>query len=366
MKIHLFLFAYITLMGCIVYRHKPYTRKKNKTFLILSFSAVGFLFAFRSLNVGWDTVRYIDVWNWICAGVSIRRIRYELFFKLLMLVCSTFSHNYTFFLTVTAFILVYGIGNFLLNNLNEGESAFLPVILYLSFCLYFNSYNLMRQYIALSVVSSAYTVLNKKERRPRDYILAGIILIISFFFHKSSIIAILYFFPFLMPKMKKREILLIIFAAVAGSLLISRVTQFLYLLFPEYVEYETSEKITGADSLGGQYTIMFLYQAVLVTVVFVMCAKESNQELYRLGVLTTIGAAFMAMRVVVQLSLRFSYYFLLFPFILTPKILNRFTSPNTRILFKGAIYLMAVGLFVIALRSSNGHRGSIPFQFVWQ
>ena len=366
MTIHLVLFGYITFLGMLVYSRKPYTLKKNRRFIKLSFIAIWLIYSLRSYQVGWDTVNYIRTLNWIRNNHSIARVRYETLFKLLMYACAVVSDNYTFFLSVTSFIMVFGIGYFLFHNLKEGESAFLPVILYLSICLYFNSINLTRQFIAISLTSNIYSVLNKAVRTRRDYLLSILLLVGAVLFHRSAVICAFIIIILLIPKINRGHIILILLGGVVLSVVTDQALQIFYRLFPQYQIYELTAKTEGVG-MGGQYTIILLFKIFLLFMCILLYRRsEFNQELYRLAAFVALSAVFVVLRTRVQITLRFSYYFEVFTLLLTPKLLNKMANPRLRLIIKFLIYAMAVVLFVAALTSSHGHRGAVPYTFAWQ
>ena len=189
------LILYITIIAIIIFLKKPYTREKNRRFIIFAFASVFFLSAMRGENVGWDTSEYINIYNLTANGIILSRI--EPLYILLMKLCLKLSSNSQVLFAISSAIVYTGIGFFILNNTPDGESTFWPVFLFIVLGEYFTTMNLLRQSIAMSVGCNVYTIL-EKEKNWKSILLSILLAFISFSFHTTGALCVLLFLPFML------------------------------------------------------------------------------------------------------------------------------------------------------------------------
>ena len=202
MAVHVFLLIYVSVLGLIVFHKKPYSKRKNIWFVVLSFAAVFFVQSLRGDSVGLDTDDYTYAF-WLVKNHLYTGSWEFLSFKLMQLTAVIFE-NPQVFLAVCSFIILYGVGIFIVKNTDHSDSTFWPVFLFIVLTQYFSTMNLLRQSLAMAVGCNIYTVLRRGINR-RNLILSLILLIAAFMFHKSGIVCALLIIPFL-SKLTKRSL----------------------------------------------------------------------------------------------------------------------------------------------------------------
>ena len=187
MKIYLICIIISMLFGFL-------STKVNKKFfkilyMILSFLPL-FLIAGARFDIGTDySYRYIPIFNIISKGSKVPGL--ELAFDLLIRICLIFSKNYYLLFWVTSFIIL---SLMYFTIFKQSKICTLSIFMLLFEGFYFQSLNIVRQYIGVAIMFfAAFFVINKKE-----YVKFYIALIISVFFHSASIITVM--FPFLKKK----------------------------------------------------------------------------------------------------------------------------------------------------------------------
>lgn len=142
------------------------------------------------------------------------------------------------------------------HSVNSLHSWFLFFSLY----LYFSSFNIIRQFIAIGIF--LVFINSFLERNLKQCIC---VIIIASLFHTTALLLIPFYF-FLNIKMRKRNIAAIFLFSIVGILLINRILYRFFLLFPKYALYKE------AKGGGSAYNICFL----LLTLAALIYIKEKH------------------------------------------------------------------------------------------
>lgn len=175
---------YIVIAISIILYLTFFLKKKWPFYVIMSYMA--FLGVFRGLEVGTDHAGYEADFYILNSyhSMNIMFHRFEIGYVSLILLFKKFSNDYLWFSGLTFLIPIIGTTIFVKKyEINYAWAIF--VFFFMG--MYFDSMNLMRQYIAICSIA-AFTYLLKKQ----DYIkFAIVVLIFSIAFHISSVIMLL-------------------------------------------------------------------------------------------------------------------------------------------------------------------------------
>ena len=157
--------------------------KSNKIiFVILLWLLVSFVAGFRSFNVGLDTLGYSVA---ISKPSSFGK-EFEVLFAIINKVLYGLTHSISFVFFFYA-LLMYGLVLFRLWEMRDAISFSVAFISYYALC-YYQSLNVMRQYIAISVIFYSIRYLSKGK-----YVKFVLCVLVAFTFHKSALLGLLCF-----------------------------------------------------------------------------------------------------------------------------------------------------------------------------
>ena len=366
MIIHISLLIAISVFGFAIYRGgTAVTIQRNKIFVRFSLFLVFIIQSLRASNVGWDTYRYEVSFSGIREGYyNSMAASWEPLFKLLNKTVGLFTSNPQWLLAVCSFIIVYGYGYFVLHNIGEGESAFWPIFFFITLYHYFNSSNLLREYLAIAFVINVYTVLRQEKSR-KNWIIAIILLVLGFLFHRTAAIGVVLFVPFLMDFKDTKQLVLTALGAVLVFIGYDLFLELFLRIFPYFLKYERGARLSGAAGIGASYLVLSMLKIIMLLMVFFYKSDDYKQELYSLSFIMIIAAAFTILRTRVVLALRAGYYFETFFPLFIMKFVNRMGR------YRGAIYFLAYlfgwAFFLYSILNTNGgSRGNVPYYFFWQ
>ena len=352
----------MTIHVCLfIFRQKPYRRKKNKLFLILAFFGVFIVQSLRGYNVGWDTYDYAVAYTRMSYGIDTSG--WEFLFRYLMRVLASISSNPQLMLSVCSFIILFGIGYLLLENMEEDSSMFWPVFLFVVLTQYFSTMNLLRQSVAMSIGCNAYTVL-KRGINTKNFIIAIILVVISTLFHKTGIITALLILPTMIP-ISRKTIAVEFFGGISIYYLFPVMLNVFVLLLPQYGTYIGS-RFDFVDSSMFHYVLGFIeiVMGLLITA-FLSPNESENKEIYQLLFIALISFAFIVARLRMALATRLGYYFELSVLLLIPAVIKKVRDLATGVVIKMALYVSG-WIYYIYSMTAHTAKGCVPYTFFWQ
>lgn len=248
---------------------------KNKIFkrVVLFFLIISFLplYYLRDYSIGTDTLNYIHIFD---AVFNIESpfdysvdYNIEIGFVYLVYLISIFTTNYSTVFTVFTFLIYFNfVYSFLRYNLNY---ALYIASFFNIFSVYFYTYNILRQVVALSFVFIAVRFLI--EGKNKQYIFFSIL---AFLFHYSSIVVFLYYFLY-----KYRDTLINRWYIFLPFFIFIPFLAFKYLLsmFDKYQVYAIADNISsGTGILLKLFYILILFLAIFFRSKITKYLKEYN------------------------------------------------------------------------------------------
>ena len=196
--------------------------------------ALSFFYGFRSINVGTDTLSYNNIFYDIKQNFYFGVKFYEPLYVLLNVFCYSICGDFNFFLTIVGLIIFT---NTIISINAISKNKLISYFCFVGIGFYFQSFNIIRQWLALSFILVGLIFLLKKNK---DYLFVVFVLI-AFCFHKSALIAGV----FLLFRNIKFEYKTFLFFLIGSSILIFLVDLLIVnlRLFPQFaqpssIEYE--------------------------------------------------------------------------------------------------------------------------------
>ena len=187
-------------------------RTKITIFYVLMFLVLLLAAFFRNPYYGVDTQYYIIAYDRIAQGIIVP---YEYAYTILERICSYIHLDYQGFIRVIA-ILVY---SFLFLSYKERKERFFIILSYIAMN-YFDSYSILRNYLACSFLLEAYHMYKNENKRG-----AAFFAILACLFHNTSFIFITLL---LFSKKKTNSIYWLIVCSVMFIIERTRVYSFIY------------------------------------------------------------------------------------------------------------------------------------------
>lgn len=346
----LFLICFIVLL-----------RNNNTKGLIVSFVLLALVACLRSINVGTDTNQFCTAYREIGESTDWNFVsfRYEAGFFYLCKILNLFSHNYQLLIIVTSLIINMSVFFFIKRN---SYDYMVSTMIYIFCNCFFSSMNLMRQWLALSVIMFGFPYLIKK-----DYLKYILFCVVASLFHKVAVASVLLiFFSFLKTKKAVYIVTIAMFAFV--FVFAENIFNLLALAF-NYENY-IGGKFTYGNNIGS--LLLLAEHGAIVLVAYLMHRKwcKSNRItvvsnhysiLMDAGILH-FGFLFLSSKMVI--FNRFSEFFSIYLLILIPEILEFLKvedNKNYNWLRYGGIAVLFAGFVVISQFRPEWY-GCIPYE----
>lgn len=228
---------------------------------IFYFVIMLFLMVFAGLrgdDVGVDTNQYHQIFDVVVGGSDYNIEKGWIFFNRLV---SWLGGNYTWLLIVTSFFILLPVS---FVSIKESPYPFLSVFIFYSLHFYLGGFNIMRQYLAVSLLLCAYYLYYRKK-----IVWSVVFIAIAFSMHYSSLFALLIFVIGRIRISKRRIIIAMVLALIIGMTITEQVISF--VTFSEY-----SDLVSHRSSFGDALFNIFLWDALMVAIV--LTTKEDFLE----------------------------------------------------------------------------------------
>lgn len=265
----------------------------------------------RDISIGIDTSNYYDIWNWISQGVGDY---IEPGWYWLTKIIQYLGGSYNFFLWVIATMTFIPIGY---AGKKVGYNPSLILLFYYLITFYLQSFNVMRQILAISFVLLGY--LNLANANKKRYF---IWVCIAFLFHYSSIVALIVNFVPRRINSSRKKIVNLLLGSLLGSFLLT--PNFLSIIIGRYAVYLQ-------DGAGIRENVLSAYiLGCLVNILYIIIYKTMDSAYRESWFMKTYLAGIIFMNLTTQLELgtRIILYFTILQIIVFPMYIlhNRFKN----------------------------------------
>lgn len=273
----------ILLYGLIVKR-KLTEDKYKKRYLVLCFFQMLLIQGLRSTEVGTDTIMYTEVYNNYLHSeyYAFCFTHFESGFQLLYNFLHRVSADEQGLLITISAITMVGFGYFIYKN---SKDVLMSTFLFA--CMFYpNSFNVSRQYLALSLSINSYELIREKK-----YIKAALLVAVAFSIHQTSILMLVPFFIRWLKNWKAvRNILLILSAIVFifGGKIVAMILPLVgksYYISGVGVNYSVNRLFRMTTALTVVIAVVVLYLTKRV-------AQEDKEQMNTLTGVTFVNVIF--------------------------------------------------------------------------
>ena len=183
-------FLMVIISLCFIILAEKVEKKKFKVLLYVLAVLPFFLVSAFRFDLGTDyTRRYVKDYNKLVNGIDVKNL--EIGFKSLDKLCIKITHNPTiiFFITSGMILVLTMIPIF-----KKSKKIILSILIFFFAGVFFNSLNLVRQYISISLIFFGYMFIAKEKTTIKDYVIYIIFNIVAVLFHSTSIVAFILIF----------------------------------------------------------------------------------------------------------------------------------------------------------------------------
>ncbi|WP_205456471.1 EpsG family protein [Clostridium botulinum] len=335
----------------------------RKYFLFFSFASMATVLGLRSSSVGEDTQHFLKIfdisksisWGTIFSGVTETTWsiqwgidqKIENGYMTLNKVLHIFTDKGQWLLIVMAILTCWLVARFIYKNIPE--HVFLATQIFLCESLYMNSFNLMRQILAISIGINAYSCIKDKK-----YIRALFIFLSAFMFHKSSLV-LLIMIPLCLVKNNQKMIKYALISGFSISILMPKIASVISMLIPRYSSY-FNVNYWQANING----TIILWVIEIGICLFMYIKKVKNKDTFMGVTCTILYLTFEIIGFNLSIFSRIALYFRVFLMILFSSFVN-YISPKKRILY----YILILLLITVAYMSYASSDARV-YTFFWQ
>lgn len=349
-------FYFLQLIVFIIYSVFFALLNSKKWYFWVTWLHLSVVMGLRSYLVGTDTKMYVQGYLYGSSSKQNTAILYETINNFIRYFA---GDNYHVFLFVLSAI---SIGTFLFVVLNWSDdflSMFVSIYIYITFYYYFNSFNMQRQMLAvsLSMLATYFLILNDKKKSIVYYLFAiGI--------HNTAILSLV---NITVNKLKDKysdiyKLLIICLLLIPVS---SKVINLFSAAFPHYemynnafsnVEYSTN----GGTVILGLLLLLFIVSTPLINNTFLN--EHINSVLLYL---TCIGSYMYILGFESQLIIRLADYFTIYCTIFLPRSFKAisFRFKEQKLVQYFLIFMiLGIGLVLMFYKLSKNMGEIIPYQ----
>lgn len=340
--------ATVTKENSKVKKENKHTGYQVLFFLVVIF-VLWFLTAFRSANIGNDTVTYVKYFNLFAENGIMQNSRIEIGYQILNILVSKISLNPYFFLGFVATICYLGTGIYIYKY--SDNIVYSTVLLFPIAYSFFASG--LRQAIAMVICLYAYQAIKNKK-------IIRAILLIAFatLFHTSALLMLVLLFHKFIPKGPLWVVPLTgVFIALSISGIMDNVFS---VLMGSYGGYYEKEGMTD-----GWLGITYYCLRALVFYFLVFLSYENNKKENSL-VLSLFSTLLITVSFGFSLNLfsRATNYFMLIAMVELPNSIYRGSIKRKRIfMFLVGFIMVLYFLVTLIIRPEWNHL--YPYQFNW-
>jgi hypothetical protein len=294
--------------------------KQTKVFLLLSSIPLILLMGMRDKSIGTDTIQYYTAFKNISTSklgwLDYKETRYEVGYYLLNKIVGLFTQNPQIFLFVVSIIIVAGILLFIYKN---PINPFMSVMLFQTLYFYGNSFNLLRQYIAIAIAINSFSYI--KERK---ILKASLIIILASTFHTSALCLLPITIILWRFNINKINLKWFFLGFSVISLCIPLIINLSVKLIPRYEFYLTYH----SDYDGGKI-MPYLYISMIAVGLFIISKFKINKvgNYYILSMYIFIAALLgIISNVYFESASRIMAYYSIFLIIFIPKLVELFQN----------------------------------------
>lgn len=317
---------------------------KKIRILLCFFSAIPFfLVSAIRYDVGTDYLfRYVNDYDVLVNGGKVDNL--EIGFKLLVKLCILLKSNYQLIFIISSLIITLFV---FYTIYRDSNNAMLSILLYFVGAFFFQSLNMIRQYISISIILFSYKYF--LDGKWIKWI--GFVVLAAFFHTTSLIFAIINIMIYAINKLLHKDILLnkkIVFALIIllfiAKPFIKNIINFL-LSMTRFDVY-----INSSYNQGDLQIIPFIINLLLYIGMMYIYKKRKDKVTkvdYFFILMQIVALIFVTLGNISYLSIRLVYYFSIFQIISIPHFLT-----NLKNIYNSKYNIICTVLIILMFSSS--------------
>lgn len=222
------------------------SRKWQKVICYILASLPFFLVSAFRHNLGTDYgKRYVYTFNEMLKGRSAEDLKLETGYFQLINICSLITHEYYIIFVVSSAIII---GLIMFTIFNKSKNPILSVIIFLLAGFFFDSLNIMRQYLAMSFIVFGYRFLTGKKR---FWILYALCVIVAASMHSTAIVMLVLL---LFPKKMLASPIWVLPCAIS----VLALNENLFTILPMFIENTRFAQYLTNQFAQGEISVLFI------------------------------------------------------------------------------------------------------------
>lgn len=336
----------------LVIQYNAKGKLKKFVAFILTITPGTLVAAFRYDN-GADYLMYSNMFKILNSGteyLSYSTKKLEWGFKYLVVISQRICSEQWFTFGVIAFVILALTFKACKDN---SDDYFLSIILFFVSGLYFDSFNGIRQYVAMGIFMCGIKYIIQKDlKRYLLYCLIG------FLFHKSIIFVIpLYFVCHIKIDLKK-AIAITAVSCVSASLIYKLVL--FWLAYTPYAYFLTSNELKSATTSSS--SILFLTVNFIIGYFYYSQKKEVDMKTQILFNIQVVSLVISLLTSSIPLVSRVLNYGVFVEILYIPCVLKLIKNTRTRVIIKWFIVLLYIIVNVYGIYSNDWY-GCVPYNY---
>lgn len=354
MYLYIFLLIYVLIISAL-YRFNIISKL---SYLVLTFVVLAYVQGNRDTYIGTDTRFYENLFHtfknipfqtilssfprlYVIDHYQTVETGYILFNRLI----GCFTNNAQVLLMIIAFILCFSFAKFIYDN---SVNPIWSTLLFMSEGMYINSFNMMRQMLAISICINSFTLFKNGKK-----VWAIFIILIASLIHESA-----YFF-----------IAFLLFYWMLGKVKSNKKKYFFLipLLMPIFIEvlgvisYQYSGYTRGSlySVHIGRIALLWLIILIIAMRAYKYFRQNSSYIFYFINYISFVVLQFMS--ILITGTARISYWFEPFVFLLVPLAFNKSNKDIVTVGLKLVLLILLVGSYLSFTQSLLN--GALDLQF---
>jgi hypothetical protein len=265
--------------------------------------------------------------------------------------------NYTIFILLMSSLSVFFFLASLIKLENDFINIFLSIYIYVTYYFYFDSFNMQRQMLAVSIAMYAVCLFIEGKN-----IKSVLLLLLAIGIHSTAFLALVNFFLVKVKKKGKYLTFLIFFVSIL-LIYYDKILQIFSIFFSHYGMYINSMNNSSLSAGGGVLFLGLFFIILSILTYFTVDIEKNNIFAFTLFS-TVIGSVFYIIGRNSQLIIRIANYLLIFVTVFMPVAIREISSnflEKKMVRTLGIFIIMTVGIAIMYYKLSNNFAEVVPY-----
>lgn len=325
-------------------------------FVILAFGSM-FLISGLRFNVGTDYYEYENLfYNIATQDIKLFGFKIEPVFVVISKIIAIFSKDSVWMFIITSFFIAYFIFKASIKSCRLYDLA---IFLFISFGFYTSSLNIVRQWMAASVLLYGYTFLtNKQDKVFLKYVL------LAYCCHYSAVVVLPVYLFIRKPRKNITRISVMIFGIFLfnSTNYIIRVLEFISFNVGFLSKYYKYLRID--ENIGGNIFVLPMF-CVLTYLLYMLFKGNNEENAYSIEInmnIISIGFVFSLIGQKLMTFSRLQFFFVSILIIIIPQIMYLLKKKERSLLYLLCIFMGTI--FLVYSLINNGGQ-PLPYQTIF-